>query len=398
MSEQPIDSDGLETIADQGPPVASGAQTSVFAAVGDHIRRAASIDAAPKHLFDDERQFFATTPSGLTPATAFGRLLVWRRSLLALAVYALVPAIAMELISTLINMSQPGDNPFIGIQFLLALLNIGLLVGVYQAERRWSSWESSRKMLFGWWIVAFLGPFLVSLIPFRSLVGAGGRPDQMLVVGMVGALQYVIVLAPKALSLMPGLIRAALAMKQLFPSSGAPGWLVLVTAPIFVLFLFVVLIVPYQLSASPMLVVAIGFFIAAPVWLWRSARTLILPTTYDDVLEKLGAIRRVSMALNAVGAVCLVIALAQFFGDLDLSIADALQPVFAIVANVLVMTVVCLDIVANSVAHASVTPDPHAQQELSEQVDAFVAAVVATQPVPDPLAAEPEAPTTHDDD
>ena len=55
-------------------------------------------------------------------------------------------------------------------------------------------------------------------------------------------------LAPKVISLMPGLIRSSMVIKLLFPGSSAPGWLIVLCAPLYALIAYAILIIPYQFT------------------------------------------------------------------------------------------------------------------------------------------------------
>ena len=51
-----------------------------------------------------------------------------------------------------------------------------------------------------------------------------------------------------AISLMPGLIRASIVSKLLFPGTSAPGFLMILAAPLYALFAYVIILLPYQIA------------------------------------------------------------------------------------------------------------------------------------------------------
>ena len=57
-------------------------------------------------------------------------------------------------------------------------------------------------------------------------------------------------LGPKIISLMPGLIRASIVTKLQFPGTTAPGWLMMLAAPLYALFAYIIVLLPYQITGS----------------------------------------------------------------------------------------------------------------------------------------------------
>ena len=91
-------------------------------------------------------------------------------------------------------------------------------------------------------------------------------------------------LAPKAISLMPGLIRASLVIKLLFPGSPAPGWLIVMAAPLYALLAYVILIIPYQFTGSGWFIAGVLGIVAGQAMLARSGFQLAQPLTEDEAL------------------------------------------------------------------------------------------------------------------
>src|ERR1043165_9907434 len=129
-------------------------------------------------------------------------------------------------------------------------------------------------------------PFVVFLYPLRTVleevvrgpvtidgIGTYQRAVMPFVFAMIAMLQ----LAPKAISLMPGLIRASLGIKLLFPGSTAPGWLIVIGAPLYALLAYVVLIIPYQFTGSGWFISGVLGLIAVQVVLARAGFSLAQP-------------------------------------------------------------------------------------------------------------------------
>jgi hypothetical protein len=160
--------------------------------------------------------------------------------------------------------------------------------------------------------VFFLAPFAVYLYPLRSLTSdmlGDASPAEAkavsLLLGLAFSLQAMMTLAPKAVSLIPGMVRAATVTKLLFPGSAAPGWLIVLGAPIYAMFIYVVLIVPYQLTGSGYFVVTILGIIAAEVLLGRGGYMLARPLTRADAIA---AVRKARLLyFGALGLIALAV-------------------------------------------------------------------------------------------
>jgi len=339
-----------------------------FSGGGRHLRRALSIEMDPGELLADERPVVAGLPGG-SDAT-YGRLLLWRRSMLYVAFFALLPSLTLDTISAIIELASPTDlgglpaDPDVvavlgGLGFLVVCLQVVLAFGVYTAFKRWGDWGRSRKILLVTWIIAFLAPFAVALFPARSV--GGGNANVALVWGLLGALSHVIALAPKVLALIPGLLRAAVSAKVLFPRSTAPGWLVTLTSPFYLLLLFVIMMLPYQLTGSPLLVLAMLCFLLGPVWLWRSGTALAKPTSGDEAVAMVKKTRGVSIALNGAGALFLVVGVLT--AEMGFDVLGVVKALVGIVANIFILSVVAIDVLVGGMTRAYETAQAQALED-----------------------------------
>src|SRR5664279_2669028 len=118
--------------------------------------------------------------------------------------------------------------------------------------------------MFYAWVIYFVSPFLVYLYPYRTAfdgsiyaaraaaeiagvhLNASNQTIHM-AVGLAFGVQALLALGPKIISLMPGLIRASIVSKLLFPGTTAPGWLIMLCAPLYTLFAFIIVLLPYQI-------------------------------------------------------------------------------------------------------------------------------------------------------
>lgn len=282
---------------------------------------------------------------------AFRRILLWRRAALFVAFVFQIPPLVLELGKALIDLGDK-DTPggLSGVSFILVLLNVILLVSVFVSFKRWENWRRSRRPLMVTWLLAFGAPFLVAIIPFTMLIGLGdvGREGRE-IAGLLGGLGYFVILAPKVLALVPGVMRAALVAKVAFPMSPAPGWLVLLSAPLDALLMHVMLMLPYQMAGGSFMAPALFLVVAAPIVIAIAGRKLVKPTTTEEAIAVIKKSRGTALGLNVVGGIFLLIGLVdtlgfklpngtQLFGP-----GDAIMPVFSMIAGIFVLEVIGLD-------------------------------------------------------
>jgi hypothetical protein len=200
------------------------------------------------------------------------------------------------------------------------------------------------------------------------------------VVGLTAGIAAVLQLGPRVVSLMPGLMRASLAAKMLFPGARAPGWLTILVAPFYALLVFFLLIMPYQVTGSPFFVLAIAGFVAAPLWQARMGLRLIVPMVYPEARQVITRARNGYLVANLLGVIGLVGGLWTLAREsLQLGILDVLLPHLALTANVMLLTVIGSDTVLAGMERArQVAADPRADP-LRRDSDMALAAM--TQPL-----------------
>lgn len=342
------------------------------------FRRAMRTDLQPIALLPDERVVFEVENlhQGSDPLM---RVMAWRRAALFVAALFLAVPTVVHLIKSLIDLGS-GADAFTALGLLITLSSVALAVGVWIAHRTWDQLARSRRILFSFWLVAFVVPFAVCLFPVR----AGREGAEAVAMGVAGALSAVILLAPKVLSLVPGLIRAALATKALFPGSPAPGWLITLGAPLYLMLLFLVMQMPYQLAGGGFMALALIALMAAPIVLWFNGRVLARPSTLDEALVHIRKVRMLMLVLNAVGGVFLFIGLIDMVASIQgLSVLDTFLPLLSVIANVFVLAVVGLDLTMKGLQRAHFVasdPETHALREAHTQdMDAFIVAIEASQ-------------------
>jgi hypothetical protein len=320
------------------------------------LRRAFRLYIDPREVTDAERAALEAQSPPITDPDVQG-FLAWRRSVHLVVAVAILPLVLFQVI----NLAKSGNNSgALNALFVLHLLiDVGFTVLLWTQLGRWTRWQKQRRILLLGWLAFFLMPFVLYLYPLRSAMDdalaqgvADPRTRQLtsIVVGMAASIGAMIELAPKAISLMPGLLRGALTSKLLFPGASGPGWLVLVLAPIYALLMYVVLIVPYQLTGSGFFVPAMIGLIGAQIWMGRAGYQLARPENLDEALVLVRKVRTTYVALNLLGLLFVAFGVADLLSTLQLPIWQGLRVLISLLVNVLLLTLIATDqIVVNLV-------------------------------------------------
>ncbi|HKE17934.1 MAG TPA: hypothetical protein VKB80_23820, partial [Kofleriaceae bacterium] len=283
--------------------------------------------------------------------------LAWRRSVHMVVSVAIVPLLLFQVA----NLARSEKNPgaLNALQALQLAIDVGFAILLWTQLGRWTQWQKQRRVLALGWLAFYLMPFVLYLYPVRSamedaLRGQAANPAVAhygsILMGMVASVAAMMELTPKAISLMPGLLRGAITSKLLFPGASGPGWLVLVLAPIYALLMYVVLIIPYQLTGSGYFVPAMIGLIGAQVWLGRMGYQMARPERLDEALVLVRKVRGTYLVLNAIGLVFLAIGVVNLLGQLELPVWRGVQLLVSLLVNVLLLTLIATDqIVANLV-------------------------------------------------
>ncbi len=324
----------------------------------------------------------ATPPITVPYMQAF---LAWRRSVLFLVAIALIPLTILRLHDAFSD-DFPDQLRFI---LLVPAAAEGLLciVCLYQLKN-WTHWRQQRRALMKVWVLFMAAPFLVFLVPVDTMIqgmiesqaGADELVDQSAVTTAVVTIKTTIAvyalmtLAPKAVSLLAGTIRAGIVTKMLFPGSAGPGWIVVLATPLYTLFVFTLLIVPYQLTGSGWYFGAMIALAAAQLALGRAGYKLAKPVTHDDAVELVRKARTTYLISMAAFGACLLVALAALASKLGASTIVTFALSFE--TNVLILTLIGSDLVITSLARArglqSGTDTTHLVAESDRQLAAFV--------------------------
>ena len=291
--------------------------------------------------------------------------LMWRRSVLLVVALAFVPLTLLRFIEVLGTDHVPGYLK--ALNTLPVLAEGGLCALLWLQLRHWTDWRRQQRVLLLGWLVYFLTPLVISLYPLeraahdllRAQLGFAVPRDAAAaglgtVVTLGYAIQMLLVLAPKVLSVMPGLMRAAIASKLLFPGSSAPGWLIVLGSPICALLVYVVLFFPYQVTGSGYFVLAMLGILAALLTLGRSGFALARPTSATEALAAVARVRTAHLAAIGAGALFVVIALARLADQAELSLLSIVTALLSLQANILLLTLIGADLVIANLERARV--------------------------------------------
>ncbi|MEZ4368603.1 MAG: hypothetical protein R2939_20330 [Kofleriaceae bacterium] len=350
-------------------------------------RRAFRLRIEPSEVLPSERaELLAVRPPITEPSLQ--AFLAWRRSVLFLVAVALVPLTIIGLIAGLRGSGIP--LPLRLVKLAPAVAE-GLFCWIcWQQLKRWAQWRRQRRWLFVGWLLFLLTPFIVFLYPLRLVFEelVGSSKESLAAMGVSGVYKRAVLpfvfamiamlqLAPKAISLMPGLIRASLVIKLIFPGSSAPGWLIFLTAPLYAMFAYVILVVPYQFTGSGWFVAGMLGLIAGQVVLARAGYALAKPQTELEALVHIRRVRAVYMVVMVLSAALIVIALGSLV-DKFLRVSDVVTAVMKFETNVLILTMIGADLVIANLDQAR--GNVQGRVDIEAQTEATLAKFVGSQP------------------
>ncbi len=318
--------------------------------------------------------------------------LAWRRSVLFLVACALIPLTTIGFFDALLV----GQATPIRVIKMAPIAAEGLFLGICWLQlRNWAHWRRQRRWLLIGWLFFMATPFVVFVYPLRTVFDHGGFTlEDAKALGldaltkdlipfkitMIAMLQ----LAPKAISLMPGLVRASLVIKLLFPGSPAPGWLIVVAAPIYALLAYVILIVPYQFTGSGWFVGGVIGVITGQILLARSGFALAQPLTEAEALVTITRVRKIYISIMLGSAVLIIIALGSLVAQLKLHWLDVILSVLKFETNVLILTMIGSDLVITNLdaARAKNMGRYHVEEQAEAKIAAFVSLDAPHEPPP----------------
>jgi hypothetical protein len=337
----------------------------------------AHLEAQARHLRNPEQQAF----------------LAWRRSVLLLVAIMFVPLTGFRFVEAF----DGPPLPPLGRAFVLlpAIAEATFCVVAFNELKRWAQWKRQRRVMFIAWALYFVAPFLVYLYPFRyaydgsiyqarAAAAIGGLQlgssvrTIHLALGLAYGVQAMLALGPKIISLMPGLIRASIVSKLLFPGSTAPGWLMMLAAPLYALFAYIIVLLPYQITGSWQFLIGNFGLLFGQIYIGLSGRKLTVPLTNEDADQRIHRSWLYYIGILVVSAAFMVYGLHDVISELHLGWVRVVTGVLSVVSNVLLDTLVGTDLIVASMNHfrRKAETDPVREQLLRDaetKLDVFCA-------------------------
>ncbi|MDB4958539.1 MAG: hypothetical protein JWO36_6108 [Myxococcales bacterium] len=360
--------------------------------LGISLRRAFRLHILNEEVLPQERAHLASKAGHVTDPDQQA-FLAWRRSVLLLIAVMFIPLTVFRFLETF----DGPQIPKLGHVFVMipAFAEGLFCIVMFSQLKNWAHWKKQRRIMFIGWALYFIAPFIVYLYPFRSAFDdsyylaktaaeLGGvklginRSNFHMVVGLAFGVQALLGLGPKVISLMPGLIRASIVTKLLFPGTTAPGWLMMLAAPFYALFAYVIVLLPYQITGSWEFVVGNTGILLAQVFIGVSGRRLTVPLSTQESSDRIHKSWLAYIAILVVSAGFMVYGLSDFIHELNLGKVRVVTGLLALVSNVLLDTLVGTDAIVASMAffRRRGLPDPQHERLLRDaeaKLDKFVA-------------------------
>lgn len=345
------------------------------------MKRAFRLRIEPNEILEDERFAMARAKPPIADETQQA-FLAWRRSVLFMAALFMIPLALLHSYDEtrdLASMPPTWQN----LTYLNVLVEIGFTIFLWTQVGRWTRWRKQSRALSWMWLIYFLTPFLMFLYPLASAVKLDGnitdaaRHDVQLGLGALVGAQALFMLAPKVISLLQGLIRASIATKTLFPGAAAPGWLMVIAAPLYMIIFYLFVLLPYHFTGSGLVVGGLLLVLTAKSTLVRAGLGLTRPMTPQVAHRATHKALTIWMLLLIAGVVCIVAGLWSL-----LSRASALSLVtfaLSMAANVLVLTLIATDTLITGLdrARGTTADERKLAEEAAAQVAAFTGAGTA---------------------
>lgn len=193
----------------------------------------------------------------------------------------------------------------------LYLLPVAALAAIFC----WKRFQLTFQILIGAFAFSFIMPILLSFCPWswweaEATVTKGPlsllQQAERIADGLIEGFKYLIMLLPTVLSLLPGVQRACVRVKTLFPQSILPGWMLVSASLFFALFLLVICVVVNQILDSSLVVVGMLLVMSSSLYYGINWSVFTRPLVSTEDLQQMFSVRRIAGLLGAVGG-CFVL-------------------------------------------------------------------------------------------
>ena len=365
--------------------VAAPTGTGLGALAAVSLRRAFRLRIEPNEVLIEERAAMERASPPITDPTQQA-FMAWRRSVLLMAAMVMAPVALLHAVERL-NFDEGLPGTWKGLVGLNVVIEFAFAAFLWLLLPRWTTWRSQSRYLALGWLVYFFTPFLVFLYPLASSIDMrlppgvtadmlGPQDRQMLhatrmAFGVAVGGQAMLMLAPKIISLLQGMIRAGIATKTLFPGSTAPGWVLVLAAPLYIIVFYVFVLLPYHVVGSGLVVFGMLLVVAAKLFLVRAGLGLARPMRADAANRATSRALLIWLLLLAAGALMLIAGLWDLVSRM--SVLSALNFVLSIFSNILVLTLIATDMLITGLDRARGQTDEEAQlaDDVIVQIGAF---------------------------
>jgi hypothetical protein len=351
------------------------------------MKRAFRLRIDANEVLDDERAALLQARPAVTDETQQA-FLAWRRSVLFMAALLMIPVALLHAIESL-KFEEGTPEGWKSVTAVAVLVECAFAVFLWTQVPRWTKWKRQSRALSWAWLGYFLVPFLVFLYPLASSynlgeLGAGNAEAAQaakMAIGIAIGANALISLAPKVISLLQGMIRASIATKTLFPGAAAPGWLMVISAPLYMIIFYVFVLLPYHFTDSGLVVVGMLLVLASKGTLVRAGLGLTRPMLGDVARKATQRALSVWVGLLIAGAAFIVGGL----WDL-LSRAPGLTLltfVLSMASNILLLTLIATDALITGLdrARGTTATERALADEVQGQLAAFTSAGSLENPV-----------------
>lgn len=228
---------------------------------------------------------------------------------------------------------------------ILSTLLGAIFAGI--AALYWHRPRVSRTWARAAWVVIFVTPFILSLLPVSrmldwDMVDPGVRETLRGLFGVIFAMTFFMMVGPKAISLAPAIVRSSMTLKTLLPESTVPGWTAVLGAPLLVLFVTIVVSVIIQIDGSIWLLMGAICLLGAPAVYLASSASLIEPQPWESAERIVRRVRRTSSIFVLLAALLIGV---FFFRSVTLDVSDGVRFALSVLGSVLTLKVVASDLI-----------------------------------------------------
>ena len=192
--------------------------------------------------------------------------------------------------------------------YILPLAAIAVIAG-------WTRFGLTYRILVGAFAFSFLAPILLSFCPWswwepEAATEAASLSKvekfERISDGLMEGINYLFMLLPTVLSLLPGVQKACVRVKSLLPQSTLPGWLLVAASPFYALFLLVICVAVNQVFGNPLLLIGLLLIVAASLIYRIRMDVFIRPLVTESDYRQMFAVQKAAGIMTLIAG-CLLL-------------------------------------------------------------------------------------------